>query len=404
MVLENARRMKVVEFYILRRALEVFVAALFWTLAIVWTTQVLARIDLVTDSGQSAFTFFEFASLILPSIIPIVVPFALVIAVASTLGTMNTDSELAVINAAGASRMTVIRPIVLLAVAASVFSFAVDNALDPYARERSRHLVAEARADLLSLLIQEGTFRKVDDGLFVQIGQRLPDGQLGGLFVADSREEGIDLIYYAKTGAVTEQDGKSLLVMNDGVVHRKTPSGDVSVVRFRSYVFDLSAFSKAADSITMYPKDRTIAYLLNPDPNDEVFQKNPRSFRVEFHRRMSEWLYSVVFALISIAVAGGARSHRESRINPLITAVTIALFVRWLGFFITNQSQTWLWLTPVIYVVPFGTSALALWFVYTNRTMELPVAWTDRLLDMSRGLADRFSGFGRRAAPAKGRP
>ncbi|TIU17956.1 MAG: LPS export ABC transporter permease LptF, partial [Mesorhizobium sp.] len=60
--------MKVVERYIMRRTFVVFLAALVWTLAIVWTTQVLAKINLVTDSGQSALTFFEVASLILPSI------------------------------------------------------------------------------------------------------------------------------------------------------------------------------------------------------------------------------------------------------------------------------------------------------------------------------------------------
>ncbi len=43
--------MKVVERYIMRRALVLFLGALAWTLTIVWTTQVLARIDLVTDSG-----------------------------------------------------------------------------------------------------------------------------------------------------------------------------------------------------------------------------------------------------------------------------------------------------------------------------------------------------------------
>ena len=53
--------MKVIERYIFRRALVLFCAALVWTLAIVWTTQVLARIDLVTDSGQSALAFFEIA-------------------------------------------------------------------------------------------------------------------------------------------------------------------------------------------------------------------------------------------------------------------------------------------------------------------------------------------------------
>ena len=394
--------MKVVERHILGRTASTFAAALLWTLAIVWTTQVLARIDLVTDNGQSALTFFEVASLILPSIIPIVVPFALVIAVAHTLSTMNADSELAVLSAAGSGPATLLRPVMLLAVAASIFSFAVDNGVEPYARERGRHLVAAARADLLSLVIQEGTFRKVDEGLFVQIGERLPDGQLGGLFVADSREEGIDLVYYAKRGAVVERDGKSLLVMDDGVVHRKTPSGDVSVVRFKSYAFDLSAFSKAADSITMYAKDRTIGYLLNPDPDDEVFKKNPRSFSVELHRRLSEWVYPVVFGLIGLAVAGGTRSHRDWRVHPLITTVAIALLVRWLGFFVTNQSQSAAWLTPFIYAVPIGMSALALWFILTNRAMEPPAAWFDRLADRLAGLAERWPYIGRRTASQRG--
>ena len=395
--------MMVVERYILRRTLEVFAAALFWTLAIVWTTQVLTRIDLVTDNGQSALTFFEIATLILPSIIPIVTPFALIIAVAQTLSVMNTDSELVVIAAAGSSRMTIVRPIVLLALVASVFSFAVDNGVDPYARERGRQLVAAARADLLSLVIQEGTFRKIDEGLFVQVGERLPDGQLGSIFVADSREEGVDLVYYAKKGAVVEDNDKSLLVMADGVVHRKTPEGEVSVIRFTSYAFDLSAFSSSDDKITMFPTDRTIAYLLDPDPNDRVFQQKPQSFRAELHRRFTEWLYPLVFALIALAVAGDARSHREARINPLITAVTIALFVRWLGFFATNQAQSSAAFTPVAYAVPIVASALAVWFIQSNRTMEVPVAWTDRALAFSRGSGERLARFrtrllGRRAA------
>jgi lipopolysaccharide export system permease protein len=191
--------MKVIERYIMRRMLLLFLGALAWTLAIVWTTQVLARIDLVTDGGQSALTFFEVAALIIPTVIPIVVPFALAGAVAQTLSAMNADSELVVVNAAGASRMTVARPVLILAIAASVFCLLIQNFVEPYARQRNRDLVAGARADFLSLVIQEGTFRKIEDGLFVQIGERLPGNRLAGIFVADSREEGVDLVYYAKT-------------------------------------------------------------------------------------------------------------------------------------------------------------------------------------------------------------
>lgn len=383
--------MKVVERYILRRTFAMSLGALLWTLAISWTTQVLARINLVTDSGQSALTFFELATLILPSVIPIIVPFALIIAVAQTLSTMNTDSELVVISAAGGSRWIIMRPILALAVLASVFSFAIDNGVDPYARERGRQLVAAARADLLSLVIQEGTFRKVDDGLYVQVAERLPDGRLGGIFVADSRQEGVDLVYYAKTGAVVQDSEKSMLIMSDGVVHRKSPNGELSVIRFTSYAFDLSAFSAAAGTVTMFPKDRTLQYLINPDPNDKVYQNNPQAFRAELHRRLTEWLYPLVCALIALAVAGDARSHRESRINPLVTSITIALFVRWLGFFVTNQAQTKPLFSPLAYAVPIAASLIALAFIRSNRTMELPVSWAEGISDWMRRSSDRMT-------------
>lgn len=395
--------MKVIERYILRRTFLLFAAALFWTLAIVWTTQVLARIDLVTDSGQSALTFFEMATLILPSVIPIVIPFALIIGVAQTLSVMNADSELAAVSAAGSSRMIVVRPVLILAAAASVFSFAIDNGLDPYARQRGRELVANARADLLSMVIQEGTFRKVEDGLFLQVGERLPDGTLGSIFVADSREEGVDLVYYAKTGGIVDLGDKRLLVMNDGEVHRKSPGGDVSVVHFTSYAFDMSVFMSAAKEIFLLPKDQTTQYLLNPDPSDKAWQRNPQSLRAELHRRFSEWMYPIAFALIALAVAGDARSHREGRIHPMVTAIVIALVVRWLGFTAANQTHNYAMFTPFTYLVPVVASAVAITFIANGRTMELPVSWAENIQSSLRRAGDRMSFMSIRRNRAAGR-
>lgn len=382
--------MKVLERYILRRAFVVFAAALFWTLVIVWTTQVLTRIDFITSSGQSALAFFELATLVLPSVIPVVIPFALVIAVAQTLSMMNSDSELVVISAAGSSRLTAIRPILLLAIGASIFSFVVDNGIDPFARQRVRELVSTARADLLSTVVQEGSFRKIDDGLFVQIAERLPNGRLGGIFVADSREKNIDLVYYARDGAVIDKDGKKVLLMHDGVVHRKTVGAEVSVIKFNSYAFDLSAFSSAASQITLFPKDLALGVLFNPDPNDPLYIRAPQQYRAELHRRLTDWVYPLVFALVALAVAGDARSHRQARIHPIITALTFALIVRWLGFFVGNEAQTSAAFVPAIYLVPIAASAVSLWFIVTLRSMELPTAWADNALALMRKAGDRF--------------
>jgi lipopolysaccharide export system permease protein len=393
--------MKVIERYIFGRTLLLFFAALVWTLAIVWTTQILTRINLVTDSGQSALAFFQVAAMVLPSVIPVVLPFATIIAVAQTLNSMNNDSELVVISAAGASPIIIARPVILLSVLASIASFAIDNGVDPYARQKGRDLVAAARADMLSVVIQEGTFRKIEDGLFIQIGERLPDGRLGGIFVADSRTEGTDLVYYARTGTVVEQNDQTVLIMQDGEIQRKIAGKDISIIRFLSYAFDLSMFTSASGKPRLYPKDMTLPYLLNPDPDDQVYKRNPRSFRAELHRRFSEWIYPLVFALVAFAVIGSARSHRESRINPLVTAVILALIVRWGGYVAANQVQVSSRLWPIVYLIPLGMAAISIWFIATNRAMELPVAAAERLTTFLRRIGERmmFMRF-RRSDPA----
>ncbi len=366
--------MKVIERYIFGRVSSVFLAALAWSLAIVWTTQVLAKIDIVTDSGQTALTFFEIATLVLPTVIPLVIPFALVVGVTQTLATMNTDSELAVISASGASRMTVIKPIMLLAVLASVASFLVDNIVEPLARVRNRELIAESRGDLISLIIQEGTFRKVDDGLFVQVGKRLADGNLGEIFVADSREKDVDMTYYAKTGAVTKINGNNQLLMFDGVVNRKEVGKDVSLIRFASYAFDLGGFQNANKEILLLPKDRSLFYLMNPDPNDRIFQEFPQGYRAEMHRRLTEWAFPLVFALIALAVAGDAKSHRQTNIHPMVTAGAIALFWWWICYFVADQAEKTPGLIYAMYGVPLLSMTLSTWIIATNRSVDAPIS------------------------------
>lgn len=106
--------MRLIELYILRRVAIMFLAVLGAAVGITWTVQVLQRIDFLTTSGQTFQTIIQFSSLLIPSAIPLVMPFALIIAITQTLSTMNQDSELVVINASGAPRSAVMRPILIL--------------------------------------------------------------------------------------------------------------------------------------------------------------------------------------------------------------------------------------------------------------------------------------------------
>lgn len=381
--------MKLLERYILRRVFQMFLVTLLPVLTIIWTIQVLGRINLVTDTGQSMGSFATLATYILPTIIPVVLPFALVIGITQTLTAMNNDSELPVIDAAGATRSIIYRPVLMLGLALSLFSFLVTNFVEPPSRVAARQMVAAAYADLLSSVIEEKTFRSIENGLYVQISERHSGRVLRGLFVVDYRDPNFDLIYYAREGSIDES-GTSL-TMRDGEVHRKSADGRISIIKFVSYAFDLSAMAKSEGGLPQYSTDRSLAFLLNPDPNDPLYQKSPDSYRAELHRRLSDWLFPITFALLSLVVAGNTRSHRQTRVHPMVYALFLAFAIRWLGFSATNLVERHPLYAPLPYTVPLFFSLIAIYMLATNRHFSTPAFLSRGMSRLTRNLQRRFA-------------
>ncbi|MGV3552344.1 LptF/LptG family permease [Rhizobium sp.] len=371
--------MNLLETYIFGRTFRLFVASLVPVLAIIWITQVLARINLVTDSGQSIGSFAALATYMLPTLIPIVMPFAVTIAVTQTLQTMNTDSELAVVDAAGARRSVLYKPALVLASILCVVSFSVDNFLEPISRMGMRKTIAATYADLLSSVIEEKAFRKIDDGLYVQISERVQGRVLRGLFVADSRNPQFDMIYYAREGAVDENGGT--LIMKDGEIHRKIDGASVSVIHFDSYSFDLSELSASRGQATLRASDRDIFFLANPDPNDQWFKDKPNDFKAELHRRLTDWFFPVTFALISLMIAGAAHSHRERRLNPLVSTLFIAFAYRWITFYLANRIENGVSGPGPLYTFIVVTNVLMIYAIWRNANRLGRAALFPRIAD-----------------------
>ncbi|MGO1160746.1 LPS export ABC transporter permease LptF [Brucella pseudogrignonensis] len=386
--------MKLIELYILRRVAIMFFAVLGAAVGITWTVQVLQRVDFLTTSGQSIQTIIQFTSLLIPSAIPLVMPFALIIAITQTLSTMNQDSELVVINASGAPRSAVMRPILMLAAIISVVSFLVANYIDPYARMNMRAMIANASADLLNVVVQEGNFRKLSDNLYIQIAERRGDGSIGGLFIADSRDPSLDLIYYAADGNIASTPTGDMLLMQNGEVQRRSVSdGTVSIIKFNSYAFDLSQFTSAGDDFVIYAKDRPLSYLLNPDPNDPVLQTRPLRYKAELNRRLTEWLYPIVFAMIALAFAGDSRSHREARVSASFSAISTALLIYWAGYFSADRADKDETYIVAMYLVPLGVILITGFSLLTGRRIGLPDKWNDQILDGFDQLRGRIENF-----------
>ncbi|WP_244642352.1 LptF/LptG family permease [Phyllobacterium sp. 628] len=359
----------------MRRIVVMFLAVLLSAVGITWIVQVLQRINFLTTSGQSFLYILKFSSNLLPSAFPVVMPFALVIAVTQTLSTMNQDSELVVINASGAPRTAVIRPVMLFAFVIAISSFLIANFIVPYSQLSMRQMIADARSDVINLVVQQGSFQRVDKDLYLQVESRDSNGAIKGLFVSDSRDPTTDLLYYAKDGLVVDTGNQSLLVMKDGEIDRRdVKTGNVSIIKFNTYALDLAEFLSAddKDSVKIFPKDRPLDYLMNPDPNDPYFQTQPQRYTAELSKRLTDWLYPIVFALISLAAAADSRSHREARISASFTAITLSMIVFWISYSSGQTAEKNADVIPFLFIFPVLVSAAAIYALATNRQIGVP--------------------------------
>ena len=104
-----------IERYILKIAFSAFAACLVGLTGVIWITQALRELDLLTGKGQTIFVFLAVTGLSLPTLITVIAPVALFIAVLYALNKLNGDSELIVMSAAGMAPRRLIRPFLALA-------------------------------------------------------------------------------------------------------------------------------------------------------------------------------------------------------------------------------------------------------------------------------------------------
>ncbi|RCL02819.1 MAG: lipopolysaccharide export system permease protein [Candidatus Tokpelaia sp. JSC188] len=376
--------MYLIELYILRRVLVLFLAVFIAAIGLTWTAQVLTRIDFLTTNSQTFLTILKLSFLFIPSAIPLVMPFALVIAVSQVFSIMNQDTEFVIIDAAGSTRLVIWRPVLILGVCLSFFSFFITNFIAPHARLNMRRMLEAVHSSLINTFLQEGSFREVGQGIYLEIGEQRTNGDIGCLFIVDQRNPSFDLFYYAINGVIANNQNGNFLIMKDGEIQRRdNRSGNTSIIKFDTYTLNLSAFASVNQTLTIYPKDQFLTYLFNPNPSDSYYQHHTLEYTAELHKRFTEWLYPIVFALIALAVAGNVRSHRETHISISFLAVLSSFLVYWVAYFFAERAKNDLTYIPFLYTIPISISILLIFMLLTNRRICLLIHWSDALYRLS---------------------
>jgi lipopolysaccharide export system permease protein len=359
--------------YIFRTVLASFAVVLVSLTGVIWITQALRGIDLMTSQGQTILTFLGFTSLAIPVLVLIIAPIALMIAVSHTLTKLATDSEIIVMNAAGLSPMRLFRPFLYATLAVAVLVAFIASYLAPDGMRRLKRWDAEITADVLTNILQPGRFAQLDQNLTVRIKERQPGGILVGIFVDDRRNPKERITILADHGTVMKNADGSFLILEDGNLQRfEIGKTDPAMVAFAKYAFDMSKFSNRSEDVTYGIRERYLWELFTPPSSDPMYQQVPGQFRAELHDRLMAPVYPFAFAALTFAFLGSPRTTRQSRNFSMGNAIGAVFGLRMAGFACSVMAAKSDFAAPLQYLLLFGAIGISVLVIARGIVIEPP--------------------------------
>jgi lipopolysaccharide export system permease protein len=319
--------------YIFRTTMVAFLITLVTLTVVIWFTQAMRDFDLITSERQTLFVYIGITGMIVPLLVMIIAPIALMVSSGHVLNRLGADSEIIVMNAAGVSPRRLMRPFLAAAILVSLLVAAIAAYISPRALRELRDWSSQVRADILTNIVQPGRFTSVGGDLTFHIADRRPNGMLVGIFVDDRRDPNEQATYLAEQGEIVKSSQGTFLVLEHGSIQRlQAGHTDPRILSFDRYPFDLSKFTSGPQNIVYTVREKYIWELMWPRPDDTLYAQQPDQYRSELLDRLATPLYPLAFAILTYMFLGPPQTTRQSRTLALLGLISSAVTLRLIGF------------------------------------------------------------------------
>jgi lipopolysaccharide export system permease protein len=310
-----------------------FLITLVTLTVVIWFTQAMRDFDLITSERQTLFVFMGITGMIVPLLVMIIAPIALMVSAGHVLNRLSSDSEIIVMNAAGVSPWRLLRPFLAAAFLVSLLVAVIAAYISPRALRELRDWSSQVRADILTNIVQPGRFTSIGGDLTFDIADRRPNGLLLGIFVDDRRDPNEQATYLAEQGEIVKNAQGTFLVLEHGSIQRLQAGHiDPRILSFDRYPFDLSKFTSGPQNGMYTVREKYIWELIWPQADDTLYASQPDQYRSELYDRLATPLYPLAFAILTFMFLGPPQTTRQSRTLALAGLIGSALALRLVGF------------------------------------------------------------------------
>ncbi len=195
--------------------------------------------DLLITEGTTFASVVKLLFSLLPSVMILTFPMAILLAALIVYGRMASDNELTALHAGGYSAAQLLLPVLIFGLALTGLLMWWGNRIAPKGLRIFRNIGTEILHETSTAGIQPGTFNRL--GNFILYPSSIESGRMRSLRIFESRDGKIAGVISSATGTILYSPEKSTLslTLSEGVLHQiPAPDRDV-VIKFDEMRFSI---------------------------------------------------------------------------------------------------------------------------------------------------------------------
>lgn len=283
-------------------------------------------------------TILRLMGTLVPATLGLTIPMALLVAVLMAFGRLSGDREIVVLMACGVSPYRLLRPVLLLAVAAAAATMWVLVDAIPDANQTFREITSRVVADRAEGQVRARVFFEDFPNTVLYVREVPATGGWKDVLAADTRNPAQPIIYVARRGRmVVDRDARTIqMVLEEGAQHttRANEPSVYEIVRFDQMVISLdpeSVFPRTGPA--RGEREMTIAELRARVAELEARGQPHHNEVIEIHKKFSIPVACLVFAVLAVAL--GVSNRRDGKLASFVLGL-IVIFAYYVIMFMAH--------------------------------------------------------------------
>ena len=334
-------------YYFIREFLKNYLSILFAFGLIIWITQAVRLLDLISEDGNSISIYLLYILSTLPKIISRIFIIVFFISLIVTISRFENFNELRAIWFSGLDKKKFINYLVKYSILLTLLIILIRLFVVPYFSNYSRYLLLNSEVGSIAPLIKQNNFNNPLKELTVYVGKKNQINEIEEIVLFEDNEEKNKTIV-AKSGVIVKENNKNLLVLVDGSIQEKNKNGKISILDFDKITLDLNQYNKKTGD----------HYKFNEMFSFELIQKLINDSDIRKKDIINELSYRVIIPLFipSLVILGFCliAIHKELINSNLIKIIIFlaGIFIIFTGEILLNLSSKINHINLLLYISP----------------------------------------------------